>query len=101
METNTKKKLTRACLFACALLASATCSAWHGGGYHGGWHHGGAYHGYYHRGAWGGGWGGWGGTGIVIGVPLGGYYGPGYYSTVCQRVRVCNAYGQCWVRTQC
>jgi hypothetical protein len=73
---------------------------WHGGG--GGWHGGGGYYhhggGYYHHGGGyyhGGYYGGW-GTGVVIGVPFGGYYPP-----ACQTIRVCNNYGHCWYQDSC
>ncbi|CAM4492348.1 MAG: hypothetical protein LEGION0403_FIIPPAGN_01687 [Legionella sp.] len=38
-----------------------------------------------------------GGPGVVVGVPLGGYY----YDSECQTVRVCNRYGHCWLQESC
>ncbi len=68
MNANMKVNLSRACIFALALMASATCSAWYGGG---GWHGGG------------GGWHGvgWGGSGRS-------YYAPSCFTQ-------CNGWGQC------
>ena len=96
MNTNRNGNVSRTLVFTLALLASATCSAWHGGGYyHGGGYHGDAYHGgYYNHGGWGGGWGG-----VSIGIPLGGYYGASNYG--CSNVQVCNNYGNCWIQQQC
>ena len=90
MNTNTKVNLSRAVVFALALMASAASNAWWAGG--GGWHGGG-----WHGGGWGGGWhgGGWGGSSVVIGVPIGGYANT-YYAPSCYRV--CNDYGHCWRR---
>ncbi len=97
--------------FALALLANTACNAWQGGreSYHG--HGAGSYHGhsrYYQGGSGdGGGYynrGGWGAApNIVIGVPLGGYYGPGYYAApACKRVRVCNnRCHDCWLEQEC
>lgn len=92
-------------VFTGALLVSSACAAhgggghFHGGGghFHGGGgfpgHPGGYYHGGYYHGH--GGW-GWGGTGVIVGVPFGGYYPP-----ACQTVRICNHYGHCWLQQEC
>ncbi len=66
---------------------------WHGGG--GGWHGGydGA-HGNWGHGGYG--YGGWGATGVVVGVPLG-----GYYATQCQIINQCDQYGNCYQRQVC
>lgn len=96
MDTILKKNLFRTLVLAVCLSASAGVSAhgWGGGGWHGGGWHGGGWHG----GGWhGGGWGGgWNGGGLVIGAPA--YYGS-YYG--CQRVRVCNYRGYCWIQRSC
>ncbi len=103
MNTNLKLNLSRTCFFALALVASTACHAWHGGGYHGGGYHGGGYYGggyhnnYYRGGYYGGGWGGW-GSGVSIGIPIGGYYGATYG---CRNVRVCNNFGNCWYQRAC
>ena len=79
-------RLSRILLLTIGLLAFANSYAERGGyGYHGGgvYRGGGYYHGgggYYHGGGYyrgGGGYyrgGGWGAPGVVVGVPLGGYY---------------------------
>ncbi len=109
MHIDMKGHLSRKAIFAFTLFASTVCTG-HGGyggggGYHGGggYNHGGG--GYYHGGGGyyhghGGGY-YYGGPGIVIGVPLGGYYGPGYYSPPCETVRVCNPVGHCWLQQMC
>lgn len=91
------KRIICSAVFALSLFSAGACSAWHGGYYHGGGWHGGYYHGGYYGGWHGGyyGW-GWGGTGVVIGVP--GYY---YAAPACQTIRVCNAYGHCWLQDSC
>ena len=97
MSTMMKNNLSRTFVLILTLLASAVGSAWHGGG--GGYHgYGGG--GYYHGG---GGYygGGWGGPAVVIGVPLGGYYGPEYYAPVCETVRICNQNNHCWLEQEC
>ena len=97
-------KISRTLIFVLALFVSASTNAWHGGGgwhgggyhgggYHGGGWHGGGWHGGYGgwRGGWGGGYGGWGGPGVVVGIPMGGYYGP-----QCSIVQRCNRNGGCY-----
>ncbi len=103
MSISVKKKLLSAgVVLGLALLVNTTGNAWHGGG---GYHHGpypqqGGYHhgpgGYYHGG-------GWNGPSVVIGVPFGGYYGPEYYvqPPVCETVRICNQYHECWLEQEC
>lgn len=97
-------KSIRTTVFVLGLFASTVCSAhggggWHGGGWHGGGWHGGGWHGGgWHGSAWhGGGWygGGW-GPRVIVGAP---YYGS--YYPACQRVRVCNGHGHCWLRNSC
>lgn len=111
----------RILMFVLGLFVTAACGAhggdhYHGGGgggggdhYHGGGgdhYHGGNGH-YYHGGGGGGGYyhdgGGWNGPGIVIGIPFGGYYGPGYYGPPpCQTIRVCDQYSdECWLEQAC
>lgn len=106
MRITLKDNLTQKAIFIAALLVSTICSG-HGGygGGGGGYYHGHGGGGYYHGGGGGyyhghGGYYG-GGPGIVIGVPLGGYYGPRYYPPVCETVRVCNSVGQCWLQQEC
>ena len=91
MNTLSKKSIIRTLVFALSIMLSTAAAAhggWHGGG--GGWHGGG-----WHGGGWHGG--GWYGGAVVIGAPL--YYG--YYNYGCQTVRVCNAYGSCWLQQSC
>ena len=96
--------MSRTLIFILGLLVSVACGAHDGGGYHGGGGYGGGYHGgqggEYH-GNYGGGYyhgGGWGGPSVIIGVPLGGYYGP----QPCQNVQVCDPYeNTCWMEQQC
>lgn len=88
MNTIVNKRNLRTLVLAFSVLASGVAAAhggggWHGGGWHGGGYHGGGWHG-----------GGWYGGGLVIGAPY--YYGGG-----CQTVRVCNRYGNCWLRQNC
>ncbi len=97
MCKNTKINLSRSVIFALALLTSAVGAAWQGQGgihYHGGgnYYRGGGYYGN-----------GWGGPNIVIGVPLGGYYGPTYVvpAPICETVRICNQYNRCWFEDEC
>lgn len=75
MNANMKVNLSRACIFALALMASATCSAWYGGG---GWH----------GGVWHGGGGGWHGPGW-------GGSGRSYYDYAPPCYTQCNGLDQC------
>ncbi|CEG57139.1 hypothetical protein [Legionella fallonii] len=104
MNTTGKKSIIRTLVFALCIMFSAVAAAhggWHGGG--GGWHGGGGgwHGGGWHGGGWhGGGWhgGGWYGGAVIVGAPL--YYG--YYGGYgCQTIRVCNAYGNCWLQQSC
>ena len=107
MCKNTKINLSRCVIFVLALLTSTVGAAWQGQGGEGGHYHGGG--GYYNHGGGsyyrGGGYygNGWGGPNIVIGVPLGGYYGPTYVvpAPVCETVRICNQYNRCWFEEEC
>lgn len=102
----TIKEIFRCSVFICALLVSATSSAWHGGyggGYGGGYYHGGG--GYYHGGGGyynNGGYYHGGGSTVIIGVPGVGYgsYGPAY-APVCQTVRYCYDNGECVMQQEC
>jgi hypothetical protein len=96
----------KASVFLVVLTGSAICHAWgggyHGGGYggggyyhgHGGYYHGG--HGYYRGGSYY-------GPGVVIGVPFGNYYGPSYAypPPICETVRICNQFNECWLEQEC
>ena len=103
-------QLSRALVLSIGVLVCTAGNAWHADGYHGGG--GGGYHGggggYYHGGGGyyhgGGGYyqggGGWGGTGVVIGIPLGGAYGSSYYPS-CSIVRQCYPDGECVEHQEC
>lgn len=101
-------QLLCALMLSMGLLTCTAANAWHGGGgYHGGgyYHGGGGYYhgsgGYYHgAGSYYGGYGGWGGSGVVIGVPVGGYYASSYYPS-CSMVRQCYSNGACVERQIC
>ena len=95
-------KILRPLIFLLALFACTASNAWwHGGGGYrgGGYYHGGGgyYHGGgYYRGGYGGyGYRGW-GPGVVVGVPIGGYYG-----AHCTYVRQCYRNGNCFNRRVC
>ncbi|KTD35850.1 hypothetical protein Lnau_0834 [Legionella nautarum] len=101
MFINSKRNTFSTFVFVIGILASTTCAAWHGHGR--GWYGG---HEHYHGGGYGYGWGGygggysygggWGGPNIVINVPTRRYYAP-----LCEKVEVCNSYGECWLETYC
>jgi hypothetical protein len=95
--------ITHGIVIIVTFLFSINCCAWNNGGGYG--HDRGFYHdggSYYHAGGYrdGSTWVGH-SYGTVIGVPMGSYYGAGYYAPICQNVQVCNSLRQCWSEQRC
>ncbi|KTD33651.1 glycine-rich protein [Legionella moravica] len=99
MNKTVKKNALRTLVFGLCIIASTAAAAyggWHAVGWRGpagGWH--GTV---WHNNGWNNGWhnAGWYGGVVVTGAP-----GVGYYAPICQPVRLCNLYGQCWIQQQC